>query len=201
MNFLAHIFLSGSREGVMMGNYVGDFIKGKLTPVRTAGWPADYLLGVRLHRFIDDFTDFHPVVREAKAILAQTHPKVAGVALDIYFDYFLANHFARYSTEDLQSFVQEAYGTIQQNRALLPESMLPLADSMIRHDWLYNYRCIAGIKRSFDGLARRYAFMKALEGAETELLRNQEIYENAFLIFFPELIRASKAFIQPTHSA
>ncbi len=44
MNFLAHILLSGENEGVMMGNYVGDFIKGRLTDEKTASWNPDYVL-------------------------------------------------------------------------------------------------------------------------------------------------------------
>lgn len=196
MNFLAHIFLSGSREEVMMGNYVGDFIKGKLTPVRTSSWPKDYLLGVRLHRFIDSFTDSHPIVREAKALLAQTHPKVAGVALDIYFDFFLANHFQKFYSGDFKVYVETAYEVILTNRSLIPESMIPMAESMIRHDWLYNYKNIAGVKRSFDGLSRRYEFMKALRGAEVELMDNRIQYEEAFLQFFPVLIHATDTYIQ-----
>ena len=178
-----------------MGNYVGDFIKGKLTPLRTQTWSDDFLLGVKLHRYIDDFTDTDPDVLTAKRFLSKKHPKVAGVALDIYFDYFLANHFSRYYDEGLAQFVTRTYAIILKNKDLVPIAMLPMAEAMIRHDWLLNYREIPGIKRSFDGLSRRFAFMAAIKGAEVELQQNQAIYEAAFLEFYPKLKAVSEEFL------
>ncbi|GHB82123.1 acyl carrier protein phosphodiesterase [Persicitalea jodogahamensis] len=196
MNFLAHVALSGEREGILMGNYVGDFIKGQLTELRTESWPADFRLGVELHRFIDNFTDTNQGVLQAKRIVAIKHPKVAGVALDIYFDYFLANHFSKFYQEDLAGFVMGSYEIIQRNRQLIPAAMLSMAEAMIRHDWLLNYKDISGIKRSFDGLSRRFAFMGAIKGAEEELQRNQQIYQDAFMEFYPKLKRACEKFIE-----
>jgi len=196
MNFLAHLALSGNREGIVMGNYTGDFIKGKLTPVRTSSWSDEYRVGVELHRFIDTFTDTHPTVLQAKRILAKTHPKVAGVALDIYFDYFLANHFSEYYPEELSQFVSRAYATILRNKIVIPAAMLPMAEAMIRHDWLNHYKTIPGIQRSFDGLSRRFHFMAAIRGAENELLRNETLYEDCFMEFYPSLQVASTEFIQ-----
>ena len=179
-----------------MGNYTGDFIKGKLTPESTAAWSAEYRVGVELHRFIDFFTDMHPTVLRAKRVLARSHPKVAGVALDIYYDYFLANHFSKYHEKDLAQFVQGSYALILRNRALIPEAMLPMAEAMIRHDWLLHYKTIPGIGRSFEGLANRFPFMAAIRGAEKELLRNQQVYEGSFLEFYPCLQSVSEVFIQ-----
>lgn len=200
MNFLAHVALSGEREGVLMGNYVGDFIKGQLTPPRTESWSADFLLGVKLHRYIDHFTDTNPGVLKAKRLLAKKHPKVAGVALDIYFDYFLANHFSKFYQEGLANFVNHAYGIITKNKDLIPAGMLPMAEAMIRHDWLFNYKEIPGIKRSFDGLSRRFAFMAAIQGAEVELQQNEARYEAAFLEFYPKLKSACEYFIRKHES-
>ena len=196
MNFLAHLALSGNREGIVMGNYTGDFIKGKLTPTRTDLWTDEYRVGVELHRFIDSFTDTHPTVLRAKRVLSRTHPKVAGVALDIYYDYFLANHFSDYYKEDLAQIVQDSYALILRNRALIPEAMRPMAEAMIRHDWLLHYKTIPGIGRSFEGLANRFPFMAAIRGAEQELLRNKQVYEDSFLEFYPSLRVASQEFIQ-----
>lgn len=196
MNFLAHLVLSGEREGVLMGNYVGDFMKGQLTPLKTETWSADFLRGVELHRFIDHFTDTNPGVLQVKRFLAKKHPKVAGVALDIYFDYFLANHFSEFYQADLASFINHSYDIIQKNTNLVPAAMLPMAEAMIRHDWLYNYIEIPGIKRSFDGLSRRFAFMTAIQGAEIELQQNEATYEAAFLEFYPKLKDACEDFIK-----
>jgi acyl carrier protein phosphodiesterase len=196
MNFLAHLALSGNREGVLMGNYSGDFIKGKLTPARAASWSDEYRVGLELHRFIDSYTDSHPTVLRAKRVLSLTHPKVAGVALDIYFDYFLANHFSDFYEEDLTDFINKTYSLILRNLTLIPEAMLPMAEAMIRHDWLLHYQTIAGIRRSFEGLANRFPFMAAIRGAEQELQRNRRVYEDSFMEFYPDLMVASEDFIK-----
>lgn len=195
MNFLAHILLSGDREGIIMGNFVGDYIKGRLTPEKTSAWEPDYLLGVQLHRFIDTYTDTHLVVRKVRKVLSLAHPRVSGVVLDIYFDYFLANHFEVYANEPLPVFVEKVYAILFKNKELIPAPMLPMAEAMVRHDWLGHYKEISGIKRSFDGLSRRFTFLKGIEGAEKELLRNYPLYEAAFFEFFPLLQAASENYI------
>ena len=200
MNFLAHLALSGNREGIVMGNFTGDFVKGKLTPLRTASWSEEYRVGVELHRHIDSFTDTHPSVLGAKRILSKAHPKVAGVALDIFFDYFLANHFSRYYQMALTEFVRSSYGVIIQNKTLIPVAMLPMAEAMIRHDWLNNYKTIPGIQRSFEGLSHRFKFMTAIRGAENELMRHESLYEEAFLEFYPSLQVAASDFIVASFS-
>lgn len=195
MNFLAHIALSGPREYVMMGNFTGDYPKGNLTPKRFAALPPDYLLGVKLHRFIDDFTDTHPTVLTAKRFLGQTHPKVAGVAIDIFFDYFLANRFEHFHGEDLAIFAKRSYEIIIRHRDLIPAAMLPMAEAMVKHDWLANYRTVGGIERACSGLARRYAFMVGIQGAEVEMVLNQSVYEAAFVEFYPKLQAATETFL------
>ncbi|HEV7349640.1 ACP phosphodiesterase [Telluribacter sp.] len=199
MNFLAHLMLSGDREEVIVGNYVGDFIKGKLTPERVASWSPDYLLGVRLHRFIDSYTDTHPAVRQVRQRVALTHGKVAGVAVDIFFDHFLAINFETYRQETLPNFCARMYSILEKQRPYIPLAMIPMAESMMRHNWLLGYREIAGIRRSFDGLAHRFTFMAAIRGAEQDLEQNYLYYNSLFQPFFRELEEVSQTFIQNNH--
>lgn len=53
MNYLAHIFLSGSNRKVQLGNFVGDAVKGS----SYKNYPPDIAKGIQLHRAIDDYTD------------------------------------------------------------------------------------------------------------------------------------------------
>ncbi|GAB3182634.1 ACP phosphodiesterase [Telluribacter humicola] len=188
--------LSGDREGVIMGNYVADFIKGKLTYEKVKDWHPDYLLGIRLHRFIDSFTDSHAAVRQIRHQVALTHGKVAGVAVDIYFDHFLARRFELYRQETLPNFCARMYAVVRKNHELIPLAMVPMAESMIRHNWLVGYSEIGGIGRSFQGLATRFAFMSAIRGAEQDLVKNYLYYESLFQPFFAELEEEAQQFIQ-----
>ena len=65
MNYLAHLYLSGDDEAIMVGNFIGDYVKGK----SYKNFPADIQKGILLHRQIDFFTDQHLKFREAKKLL------------------------------------------------------------------------------------------------------------------------------------
>lgn len=195
MNFLAHILLSGENEGVMMGNYVGDFIKGRLSDEKTANWNPDYVLGLKLHRFIDSFTDKHPEVLEAKDVAAVTQGKLAGIVMDIYFDYFLAKNFEHYHHEPLFVYAHRMYSVIDRNAHLVPETMVPMVRAMIRQDWLNTYETLEGINTTFQRLSRRAEFLAPISGAVIDLQANEEFYYTKFLSFFPELRRQAGQFI------
>jgi acyl carrier protein phosphodiesterase len=60
MNFLAHIYLSGSEHEILIGNFIADSIRGK----QFDAYQNSIQQGILLHREIDEYTDSHPVVLE-----------------------------------------------------------------------------------------------------------------------------------------
>ena len=178
-----------------MGNYVGDFVKGRLTEEKTVNWNAEYLTGLKLHRFIDMFTDAHPVVREAKHKAAEVHGRLAGIALDIYFDYFLAKKFTDFCNETLWEYSHRMYSLIEKNEYLIPETMIPMVRSMIRQDWLNSYVTLDGIDLTFSRMSRRADFMSGIKVAGLELRKNETFYAEKFQEFFPELQERSAQYI------
>ena len=62
MNFLAHAYLSFNHPDILVGNMISDFVKGSAR----FSYPEGVQKGIRIHRDIDRFTDFHPAVKEAK---------------------------------------------------------------------------------------------------------------------------------------
>ncbi|WP_221392253.1 ACP phosphodiesterase [Dyadobacter sp. NIV53] len=195
MNFLAHLLLSGDKSAVIMGNYVGDFVKGRLTDEKTVNWNQEYVAGLKLHRHIDMFTDSHPVVREAKNKVAEVHGRIAGIIVDIYFDYFLAKYFNHFCSESLLAYSDRMYTVIQKNEYLIPEAMIPMSRSMIRQDWLNSYATFEGIDLTFNRMSRRADFLVSIKDAGLELRKNEEFYFQKFRTFFPELQEISAAFI------
>src|ERR1700741_2833759 len=103
MNFLAHIYLSGNDEDVIMGNFMGDFVTGR----HYEGLNAGMIKGVELHRKIDEFTDTHPVVQQSKERLYKNYHKYAPVIVDIFYDHFLAANWSKYSNIELEKFTQD----------------------------------------------------------------------------------------------
>ena len=195
MNFLAHLLLSGNKEGVIMGNYVGDFVKGKLTDEKTQTWNPEYVTGLKLHRFIDMYTDAHPVVREAKNKAALVHGRLAGIIVDIYFDYFLAKYFSDFCNESLWTYSHRIYSLIEKNEYLIPEEMIPMSNAMIRQDWLNSYKSYEGIDLTFSRMSRRAGFMSPIKDAGLELRKNHEFYNEKFQVFYPDLTEQAAEFI------
>lgn len=195
MNYLAHFYLSFGQKPLVVGNLLGDFVRGRLDHPRNAHYTTPIRQGILLHRHIDSFTDAHPVGLTCRQALPSSFGKYRGVVMDMYFDYFLAKHFNDYHAQPLSDFVAEVYQTLEANRAILPADALLLVDSMIKYDWLYHYQFIEGMNRSFQGMSRRFAFLKGIEHAGAELAEKESQYESYFRSFFPDLVSSCEEFL------
>lgn len=187
MNILAHSYLSDRTEGILIGNFVADFIKGDPAASRHGLLP-DEVAGIRIHRSIDLFTDTHPEVAAVRELLYPRCHKYAGVAVDVFFDHFLAVDFTRLTGESLDEFVRYVYVTIQANADHLPLEARRMADAMIRYDWLLNYQTRAGIDRSLQGISRRAAFPSGLETVIADFDQFYDQIGGHFSYFWPELV-------------
>ena len=200
MNLLAHFYLSGTDESLLLGNFMADFVKGRLDRLPTDFFPphADrpgLLRGIRLHRYIDHFTDTHPTVRASKQRLRAAHRHYAGVVTDVYYDHFLAAHWPDYHPLPLPDFAARIYATVLRQQAVLPPAMAPLVRHLTTHDWLGSYAEVAGIERALAGLARRTAFASGMEHAGLSLRQHYAAFDEEFCIFFPQLVAATAAFL------
>ncbi len=185
VNFLAHIYLSGADREVMIGNFIGDFVKGKDLEAR---FGSGISCGIRLHREIDFFTDRHPIVKQSKDRLREKYRHYAGVIVDIFYDHFLAKNWDAYSAQFLPDYAEECYATILSFEKILPEEVNYLLPFMIKGNWLVNYARLEGIHRALSGMARRSKFDSKMEEASIDLKRDYQAYENEFAEFFPLLI-------------
>lgn len=195
MNYLAHFYLSFGQKPLIVGNLLGDFVRGRLDHPRNAHYTTPIKQGILLHRHIDSFTDAHPVGLACRQALPHNFGKYRGVVMDMYFDYFLAKHFNDYHAQSLPDFVAEVYQTLEANRAILSADALLLVDSMIKYDWLYHYQFIEGMNRSFQGMSQRFAFLKGIEHAGAELAEREPLYESYFRSFFPDLVSSCEDFL------
>lgn len=191
MNFLAHLHLSSDSEKVMIGNFIGDFVKGK----EVENYPYEVASGIELHRFIDEFTDNHHIVGESKKRLREKYRHYSGVIVDMYYDHFLARNWDHFSDITLVKFAQKAYKIILKNKKLLPLKVKKMVPFMIAGNWLVNYRKIDGISRALYGMSRRTTFTSYMEDAHEDLKNNYQSFEQEFMQFYPELVEASEDFL------
>lgn len=184
MNFLAHICLSGDNPKIMVGNFIGDFVKGKNLSDQ---FEPDIVKGIALHRAIDAFTDSHPIVAQSKNRLRPTYRHYAAVIVDMFYDHLLATNWEKYHPEPLAAFAERSYKTIERFDAILPEAVKYMMTYMTRGNWLLNYAKLEGIERALTGMARRSKYESKMELAVNDLKVNYQSFSEEFAAFFPEL--------------
>jgi acyl carrier protein phosphodiesterase len=184
MNFLAHIYLSGNDEEIMIGNFIADFVKGS----KKNSYPDKIRKGIELHRSIDDFTDHHTITLSSKDRLRKKYGKYSGVIVDLYYDHFLAANFNEYHSSSLQDFSQETYKTLKQHWNVLPEGVHYFLPFMIERNWLLNYATLEGIGRALSGLSLRVSFENKMAESISDLKEHYKSFESDFREFFPQLI-------------
>lgn len=200
MNLLAHGYLStvpdsSITDALLVGNFLGDFVKGDPMHPRHALLP-EVVMGIRLHRAIDAFTDSHPDVAHVRNRLRPRCHKYAGVAVDVFFDHFLARNFTELTGQELSTFIDWYYQTLQQHAPTFPEPARRVLQAMVLYNWIPHYATFEGVERSLRGIARRTHFPSGLETAVRDLEKYYEEFDRAFRRFWPELTAHVAA--QPT---
>jgi len=188
MNFLAHIYLSGDNEMVVLGNFMADGIHGEAYKK----YPEDIQKGILLHREIDTFTDVHPVVRQSTKRLHKNYGHYSGVIVDIMYDHFLAKNWEMFSKLPLDVFVANFYKILDRNFDILTARVKRMMPFMIAENWLLNYSKIEGIQQVLDGMNRRTENKSKMNEATKELSIFYSEFEAEFMLFFEDLIHFSK---------
>jgi acyl carrier protein phosphodiesterase len=188
MNYLAHLYLAEDSPHAVIGNLLGDFVKGSITPA----YSQEVRKGIELHRKVDRFTDAHAVVRASIKLISPARRRFAGVIVDIFYDHLLAKNWQMYSAMPLADFSQNIYQVLKENHELLPERLQNMLPYIIGEDWLTSYREVQAIDRALNRIAnrlmRRFGRDNSLLNAVEELDANYQQLESDFHSFFPDLI-------------
>lgn len=190
MNYLAHAYLSFERPGILVGNMISDFVKGRAK----YDYPADIQEGIAVHRAIDEFTDFHPVTQEAKTYFRPQYRLYSGAFVDIVYDHFLANDRLQFAADnDLLNFSVRTYAMLAKYQEHFPFPFSKMFPYMQTQNWLYHYREEQGIANSFEGMVRRAKYLDESKIAFQIFRENYDALRACYQAFFPEL----KAFVSP----
>jgi acyl carrier protein phosphodiesterase len=191
MNFLAHAALAGPDKADRLGAMLGDFVKGLLP----AGLPPSVAAGVELHRRIDSFADTHPAFRRSRARVSPGRRRVAGIMIDLFYDHFLARHWAGYFSQPLEEFTAETYAIMADHPELLPPRLAQLLPYMQAGDWLASYSALDSVASALDRIGQgRLPAPNPLPGSAAELEAGYQGFEQDFLSFFPDARAFADAF-------
>ncbi len=183
MNFLAHLTLSRCSADLQLGNYLGDFVRGRELATLAAGVRR----GVLMHRAIDRATDTDPDVRSLNALLAIRHGRYAPVISDIAFDYFLCRNWEALTGADFENFRIVTYRSLLESVADVPSRHRDVLFRMVEDDWLAHYASREGMAMVFRRFRRRLSRPEMLDGVGETLEELDPEFNRTLLRLFPRL--------------
>lgn len=184
MNFLFHMLLSGDDDQLLVGNFMGDFVKGNLHD----RFPQRISQGIALHRRIDSFASQNELFQRSRRRLDPYYGLYRPVLVDLFYDHFLTMEWGNWSDEPLGGYITRTRATIARHHEILPERLQTLVP-YIFDEMLPSYSEVSGIGLALERMSRRVKRRdNPLAGGEAELLLNYEGLQADFSDFMP-LIR------------
>ena len=183
MNFLAHIYLSGNNPEIQIGNFIGDYVKGK----KYENYPDLIQKGILLHRKIDDFTDRHPKVKKSSELLKENYGRYSGVIVDLYYDHFLAANWEQFSNQTLRDFVTRIHRLFLKNYFRLPGEVKSFLPFMIQSRRLENYKSFDGLEKALTIMTNYTSIPPFVSYAMSQLDKHYDEFHNDFFSFFEEV--------------
>ncbi len=193
MNFLAHLHIAHVCHSDMLGNLLGDFVKGS----PNERYPAPLWQGIGLHRFVDSYTDSHPLMEQCKPLFKNGTRRYALIALDMCWDHCLACKWRDYYPDSIAAFSQYARQRVEQSWVDdLPAGYLRLHDHMWDGGWLASYADFANIEYALQNMARRSPRMAPLAQTSQYMRQNLAFLNGIFDELYPDVLQACRGYCQ-----
>src|SRR3954454_1506555 len=134
MNYLCHMLLSGTDNHILVGNFMGDFVKGPIGE----RFPADICLGINLHRRIDSFADRNELFRQSRKRISPDYGLFRGIMVDLFYDHFICRQWDELCPEPLDQYLSRMRSVVDAHLDYLPEQLQGLVP-MIFEELLPSY--------------------------------------------------------------
>ena len=184
MNYLAHLYLSGSNKDLVIGNFIADHVKGKAF----LDYPKSIQNGILLHRKIDHFTDHHKLFKKNVSFLFPRFRHYSRVIVDMFFDHFLAAKWELYHPDSLDEFSSQFYQLMQDYPGNLPKKTKKILPIMSKYNWLLTYQSLEGLKDILFQMSQRTRFESNMTLSVLELEKNYSKISMDFNTFFGQLV-------------
>lgn len=196
MNHLAHFRVAWPDPGLIVGGFLGDFVKGQLK----GDFPMQIERGIALHRAVDAYTDQHAMTRRSVLRFAPDFRRVGPIMVDVIYDHLLARQWESLaagahesgSATSLARFSDMVFDTIDACDTGLPPAACAAATRMRSARSLENYRDEAFIRRSFGYLGSRLKRDNPLPEGFGEFKQNEQGLIDDFHAFYPDLLAFSR---------
>ncbi len=121
----------------MLGNLMGDFVKGRLD---LTDYPEQILFGLQQHRQVDSFANRSSAFQASRQRIAPEFGYFRSIMVDVFYDHLLARNWDKYHDCPLEQFAEQVYRHLEKNFDLLPANLQQITSRMIQRNWLVSYR-------------------------------------------------------------
>ncbi len=184
MNYLAHFHLAGTNPALIVGGFLGDYVKGPLTQQYSAAIVA----GIQLHRNIDQYSNTHSVQQTVNQLLPSHWRRYNGIIYDVVCDHFLSNHWHRYDQRKLADYATNIYQTLGQHQALMPSKAANFYQRMHSYNLLCAYKNRSTVEKTLASIGTRLKSANPLAELSTQLWQYQPQLEESFHTFYTQLL-------------
>lgn len=184
MNHVAHCLLSYADADLLLGNFIGDFVKGNAWQ----GFEPRIQQGILLHRSIDAYTDQHPAIRESVARLRPYGGRYTAPVTDILYDHLLCLEWNRVMPEvPYDEFAAWVYNSLDQRAGLMPPALQRRWPQMREGRFLNGYRSREGLEWALGLFNRRLSGLLSVPTLTDFFFTEIDQFIADFRAFFPEL--------------
>lgn len=186
MNHVAHCLLSFPNEGLLIGNFIGDYVKGSTWK----NFPRPVQLGIQLHRFIDAHTEHAPAMKSSIQRLRPFAGRFAAPVADIVYDHLLCSLWEQVLDKvEFEHFAQWAYAGLHAQQVWMPERLQQRWPDMMAGQFLHLYQSMEGLAWTLERFAQRLPLPFHWSELLEFLAENRAVLEEDFYQFFPHLSR------------
>lgn len=162
---------------------MGDHVKGSLT----GQYPKEMELGIKFHRSIDAYVDRHATQQLSISRFPKPLRRYGGIACDVIYDYYLANHWRQFHHVEFSDFCQSCYRLIIDDETNLTPGAFQTISRMAEYGSLEGYTTKRYVERSLFHISQRLKRENPVKEIYPEFENLETELEQDFFGFIPEV--------------
>ncbi len=185
MNFLGHLYFSGSDYDLMYANLFGDFVKGSNFSI----YSQKIIEGVKLHRSIDDYFNRHESILKVQRGLYSHLPRISGIAMDLYADHWLSKNWSSFHDLSYEQYLERFYSHnpfLNNDYSKDFEYFIKILKS---RRWMDDYPKQSGLDSVCKKLSKRLSFSNNLGDALIYYKKYENNLNSSFDKYFEDAIK------------
>lgn len=185
MNYIAHIHIGHHTQTSLLGNFLGDFVKGNISDKL----PPCLATGVSMHRKVDIYTDQHSLVTSLRQKFPPSLRRVSGIVIDIVFDHCLLKQWHHFTQQTEWQVLERFYQQLSEFDGIEQANFNRLSASLLQDKWLSEYKEPATCLRAFMSIERRLKHKIVFAHTAYDFVQtHQSLFDSTFSVFYPTLL-------------